>query len=789
MVRTSRLSARETRAGLERTSKSQKDTLKEGWLMKYSVSAPAAFKNWKRRWLIVQPGLIGWVDKPAEGIVDAKSLPLRKGTLVSINKGNQIQILTPAAGGGEGTKLLLKATTPAEAEEWRAVLLQAVNAEEGGTSGPETVNEEGESGTFSDRAASDRAAEKARAEAKALEDERAAKESAKEMAKQRALAEAKSLEERAAVEAKAAAEARAAEAKAQAEALAAAEATAAAEAAERAKEEAEAKAKKEKAEAEEAAERAQAAALLVETADAEGKASAAKLAEEMKAEAKKQAKEAEEAEAEAKKAAEKELVERQKAAIAVQSAARGRVDRGRTAQKKREHAAAQSLQAAARGRSARAEQRSMLAAKKAEQKAAIAMQSVARGRNARKEADAAKAAAEKAAKAAKTAAEKAEKAELAAKSASKGDASSAKDAAMAAKAAAASAQKEANEAASAFKVAEAEVKKAAVEEDLASKARAEAEMEAREAKKQMELIAKEEAQKEAARTASRASFSAAQALFKGSDGGVSTPRPAALVKAIRENDWAAAEKIARTAQEKQDVADSKTRVQTMQALMQEERYNDALRLAIMQSEVDEITELMVRRGDIPHFFKCFKPKAPQDRPLELVAAIRAYDWTLASSLAMTAEERQDVEDSIARVDMLLKLKAAGRYGEALDYAILQSEVDELQKLKEEYGDGRGNCFTRCFSLVHKEVPPVRTPQFIDAINNYDWPRAAELVTTLEERQDLDDSIARVDEMLRLKASGRYDEALKLAILKREAEDINSARKVRPDRPRRYTGEI
>ena len=50
---------------------------------------------------------------------------------------------------------------------------------------------------------------------------------------------------------------------------------------------------------------------------------------------------------------------------------------------------------------------------------------------------------------------------------------------------------------------------------------------------------------------------------------------------------------------------------------------------------------------------------------------------------------------------------------------------------------------------------MRTPEFIDAIRAYDWPLASELATTLEERQDLEDSIARVDEMLKLKAAGRW----------------------------------
>mmetsp|Transcript_38317 Transcript_38317/g.112186 ORF Transcript_38317/g.112186 Transcript_38317/m.112186 type:complete len:94 (+) Transcript_38317:404-685(+) len=54
----------------------------------------------------------------------------------------------------------------------------------------------------------------------------------------------------------------------------------------------------------------------------------------------------------------------------------------------------------------------------------------------------------------------------------------------------------------------------------------------------------------------------------------------------------------------------------------------------------------------------------------------------------------------------------------------------------------------------------------------------DLATTLDERQDIDDSIARVDEMLKLKATGRFDDALKLAVLSEEAEDIDRERKAK-----------
>ena len=78
-----RVNARESKAGLTRESKNKSDNLKEGWLSKYAVSAPTPLKNWKRRWLVLQPQLIMWMDKPSEGMQDGKTLRLRKCTLVS----------------------------------------------------------------------------------------------------------------------------------------------------------------------------------------------------------------------------------------------------------------------------------------------------------------------------------------------------------------------------------------------------------------------------------------------------------------------------------------------------------------------------------------------------------------------------------------------------------------------------------------------------------------------------------------------------------------------------------
>eukprot|EP00966_Prymnesium_polylepis_P079565 1844094-Prymnesium_polylepis.1 len=96
----------------------------EGFLEKLAVSAPTVLKNWKKRWIIVRPQLIAWVERSGDEVQEARSLKLSKGTIVAKSKGQQIQIVVP-----EGTKLLLRLTKdagPSSTEEWVNAIKEAI---------------------------------------------------------------------------------------------------------------------------------------------------------------------------------------------------------------------------------------------------------------------------------------------------------------------------------------------------------------------------------------------------------------------------------------------------------------------------------------------------------------------------------------------------------------------------------------------------------------------------------------------------------------------------------------
>ena len=84
---------------------------------------------------------------------------------------------------------------------------------------------------------------------------------------------------------------------------------------------------------------------------------------------------------------------------------------------------------------------------------------------------------------------------------------------------------------------------------------------------------------------------------------------------------------------------SRRRVEEIASLKAAFRYNDALRLCIMQSEVDELVDLLDDRGDRGPLARCLKLPPPPMRSNEFVEAIRNYDWTTATELAKTSSER------------------------------------------------------------------------------------------------------------------------------------------------------
>jgi len=136
-------------------------------------------------------------------------------------------------------------------------------------------------------------------------------------------------------------------------------------------------------------------------------------------------------------------------------------------------------------------------------------------------------------------------------------------------------------------------------------------------------------------------------------------KSAEFVEAIKTYDWAKAEKYAATAQDRQDLADSKARVQWLEEYAKRGDGEKAKSLAITDAEVKRIDWVL---GG-----KTFEQ------------AIQSYEWDIARQLATSAQERADVADSEARVQWLERHLVAGEMAKAAELAITDAEIFKIQQ--------------------------------------------------------------------------------------------------------------
>lgn len=74
-----------------------------------------------------------------------------------------------------------------------------------------------------------------------------------------------------------------------------------------------------------------------------------------------------------------------------------------------------------------------------------------------------------------------------------------------------------------------------------------------------------------------------------------------------------------------------------------------------------------------------------NREARFVTAMRSYDWATATALATTEQERQDIADSISRVEWMQHYIASGNFNEARELAITLKEREEIDKAEGEAG--------------------------------------------------------------------------------------------------------
>jgi hypothetical protein len=93
---------------------------------------------------------------------------------------------------------------------------------------------------------------------------------------------------------------------------------------------------------------------------------------------------------------------------------------------------------------------------------------------------------------------------------------------------------------------------------------------------------------------------------------------------------------------------------------------------------------------------------------DFVDAIKAYDWALAERLATTAEQKQDLRDSILRVSALELLTTRGEKQKALALAISEAEVQKIHAFVPKAA-GAAVGTPRGFFGAEAKVPPAKQP--------------------------------------------------------------------------------
>ncbi|KAL1495680.1 hypothetical protein AB1Y20_016544 [Prymnesium parvum] len=124
--------------------------------------------------------------------------------------------------------------------------------------------------------------------------------------------------------------------------------------------------------------------------------------------------------------------------------------------------------------------------------------------------------------------------------------------------------------------------------------------------------------------------------------------------------------------------EERRRITWMHWHLQQKEFDKALELAITKDERQVITDAKAK-AQFPDLCKCFnlKPR-PVGRKEKFIAAIRNYDWDTAQLLAVSDEEREDLEDSKNRVAWMLHYTADGKKEEALALAITDEEKAEIE---------------------------------------------------------------------------------------------------------------
>merc|ERR1712087_80383 len=129
-----------------------------------------------------------------------------------------------------------------------------------------------------------------------------------------------------------------------------------------------------------------------------------------------------------------------------------------------------------------------------------------------------------------------------------------------------------------------------------------------------------------------------------------------------------------------------------------------------------------------------------------------YEEALELCVTPEEEERVAAKQETARLQWLGHYKEEGELNKALEMCVTYEEEAEI------------------IGLMN---PEQKSEAFVEAIKAYDWELAKQLAQTEQEHNDLTLSIARVEDMNKLKEAGDTEQALALAITQKERDDIKA----------------
>jgi hypothetical protein len=122
----------------------------------------------------------------------------------------------------------------------------------------------------------------------------------------------------------------------------------------------------------------------------------------------------------------------------------------------------------------------------------------------------------------------------------------------------------------------------------------------------------------------------------------------------------------------------------------EGQYKRALALAVTQREVDAIraleaeTQTTVELQETCWCFSFTSEPVRYEQPTEraFVVAIKQYNWAAAEALVEGPEDRADLHDSKARLELIDRHVLEGDFDEALEYAITEAEAERIRRRRD-----------------------------------------------------------------------------------------------------------